>query len=377
MPKLQRRTLWLIAALVPIALLFIYTVQSAGPIAPVKVTLTQVSERSISPALFGIGSIQARYTHKIGPTFAGRLKRVEVNVGDKVKAGQVLGEMDPVDLDERLQAQQAAIASANANVKQAQAKQEYAQTQAQRYVQLLPSKAVSEEAVATKQQELELANSALKAAQQERARIEADYKAVRAQRTNLELLAPVDGLVIARQADAGTTVVAGQAVIELINPDSLWIDTRFDQISAEGLQAGLPAQVQLRSRRGQMLPAKVLRVEPVADVVTEEMLAKVVLDSVPTPLPPLGELAEITVTLPALPSTLSLSNAALVRHQNQTGVWRLSNNELQFVPVTLGRHDLDGQIQVLSGLKAGDQVVLYSEKPLSERSRVKVQAGLL
>ena len=46
--------------------------------------------------------------------------------------------MDPVDLDERLQAQQAAIASANANVKQAQAKQEYAQTQAQRYVQLLP-----------------------------------------------------------------------------------------------------------------------------------------------------------------------------------------------------------------------------------------------
>ncbi|MEN9464368.1 MAG: hypothetical protein RL217_549 [Pseudomonadota bacterium] len=377
MPKLQRRTLWLIAALVPIALLFIYTVQSAGPIAPVKVTLTQVSERSISPALFGIGSIQARYTHKIGPTFAGRLKRVEVNVGDKVKAGQVLGEMDPVDLDERLQAQQAAIASANANVEQAQAKQEYAQTQAQRYVQLLPSKAVSEEAVATKQQELELANSALKAAQQERARIEAEYKAVRAQRTNLELLAPVDGLVIARQADAGTTVVAGQAVIELINPDSLWIDTRFDQISAEGLQAGLPAQVQLRSRRGQMLPAKVLRVEPVADVVTEEMLAKVVLDSVPTPLPPLGELAEITVTLPALPSTLSLSNAALVRHQNQTGVWRLSNNELQFVPVTLGRHDLDGQIQVLSGLKAGDQVVLYSEKPLSERSRVKVQAGLL
>ena len=101
------------------------------------------------------------------------------------------------------------------------------------------------------------------------------------------------------------------------------------------------------------------------------------MDSVPTPLPPLGELAEITVTLPALPSTLSLSNAALVRHQNQTGVWRLSNNELQFVPVTLGRHDLDGQIQVLSGLKAGDQVVLYSEKPLSERSRVKVQAGLL
>ena len=260
MPKLQRRTLWLIAALVPIALLFIYTVQSAGPIAPVKVTLTQVSERSISPALFGIGSIQARYTHKIGPTFAGRLKRVEVNVGDKVKAGQVLGEMDPVDLDERLQAQQAAIASANANVKQAQAKQEYAQSQAQRYTQLLPSKAVSEEAVATKQQELELANSALKAAQQERARIEAEYKAVRAQRTNLELLAPVDGLVIARQADAGTTVVAGQAVIELINPDSLWIDTRFDQISAEGLQAGLPAQVQLRSRRGQMLPAKVLRV---------------------------------------------------------------------------------------------------------------------
>ena len=64
--------------------------------------------------------MQARFSHKIGPTFAGRLKRLNVNVGDAVRPGQVLGEMDPVDLDDRLRAQQAAVRSAEAALRQAQ-----------------------------------------------------------------------------------------------------------------------------------------------------------------------------------------------------------------------------------------------------------------
>ncbi|MBS0405890.1 MAG: efflux RND transporter periplasmic adaptor subunit [Proteobacteria bacterium] len=370
--RLQRRTLLLLAVAVPLALLFVYVALRSGPLAPVAVTVMQVQSRHIAPALAGIGAVQARHTYKIGPTGAGRVRRIDVQVGDAVAAGQVLGEMDPVDLDERLRAQQAAIASADAALRQAEAKQAFARTQAARYEQLLAVRGTSEELAATRRQDLALADAALAAARADGARLRAELQAVRAQRGNLVLVAPVAGLVVARDVDPGTTVVAGQAVVELIDPASLWVDTRFDQIAAEGLAAGLPAKVVLRSRRGQPLDARVLRVEPRADVVTEETLAKLSFDAPPATLPPVGELAEVTVQLPALAAAPAIPNAALRTVGGKLGVWKMADGKLRFEAVTSGRGDLDGWVQVVQGLAAGEQVVVYSEKTLNSRSRIQV-----
>ena len=371
-PRLQRRTLTLLAVTVPLAVLFVYVAVRSGPLAPVAVTVAQVESRSVAPALAGIGTVQARHTYKIGPTGAGRVRRIDVQVGDAVAAGQVLGEMDPIDLDERLRAQQAAIASADAALRQAQAKQAFARTQVTRYEQLLAVRGTSEELTATRRQDLALADAALAATRADGARLRAELQAVRAQRGNLVLVAPVAGLVVARDVDPGTTVVAGQAVIELIDPASLWVDTRFDQIAAEGLAAGLPAKVVLRSRRGQPLDARVLRVEPRADAVTEETLAKLSFDAPPATLPPVGELAEVTVQLPALAAAPAIPNAALRTVGGKLGVWKMTDGKLRFEAVTSGRGDLDGWVQVVQGLAAGEQVVVYSEKTLNSRSRIQV-----
>ena len=215
---IQGRTVALVMVLVPLLALFIYVALRSGPLAPVPVTVTAVKDRVISPALFGVGTIEARYTYKIGPTFAGRIKRLDAQVGDTVKAGQVLGEMDPVDLDERIQGQEAALKRAKALLSEAMARQAYAQTQSRRYEQLLEVRAISEEPVATKKHELQVAEAGLNAAREELARVQADREALIAQRRNLKLVAPVDGLITARNADPGTTIVAGQAVVELIDP---------------------------------------------------------------------------------------------------------------------------------------------------------------
>lgn len=361
-PHLQRRTLALIAAIVPLAALFVYVVLRSGPLAPVAVTLGTVQSRAVAPALAGIGTVQARYIYKIGPTAAGRVQRLDVHVGDMVRAGQVLGEMDPVDLDERIRAQQAAIKSAEAGLRQAEARQSYALDQARRYGQLVSVRATSEENLATRQQELAVADAALAAAREDASRLRSELQALRAQRGNLRLVAPVAGLVAARDADPGTTVVAGQAVIRLMDPASLWVDARFDQISAQGLAAGLPAEVVLRSRHGQ----------PLADAVTEELLAKVIFDALPRPLPPIGELAEVTVHLPPLPEAPTIPNAALRTVDGQRGVWKFKDGELAFAPLRLGRADLDGQVQVREGLAVGDAIVVYSERTLGPKSRVHV-----
>ena len=369
---LQGRTLAMLAVIVPLLAVFIYLALRSGPLAPVAVTVATVESQSVTPALFGIGTVEARYTYKIGPTFAGRVKRLTVHVGDHVKAGQLLGEMEPVDLDDRVRSQESAFKRAEAALREAQARQAYAQGQAHRYEQLFSVRSTSEEILTTKRQELQIADASLSAAREDIARARSDREGLVAQRSNLRLIAPVDGLVATRDADPGTTVVAGQSVVEVIDPRSLWINVRFDQISSSGLAAGLPARVALRSRGDQPLKARVLRVEPKADAVTEETLAKVTFDTPPERLPPLGELAEVTVDLPALPPAPLVPNAAIQRQGDKTGVWQIIDADLQFTPVKLGASDLNGHVQVREGLKNGAQVVTYSEKALTARSRIHV-----
>ena len=365
------RTLAMSVVLLPLLALFVYVALRSGPLAPVPVTIAAVENRSISPALFGIGTIESRYTYKIGPTSAGRIKRLTVQVNESVETGQLLGEMDPVDLHDKIHAQAAAIQRTEAQLLDSQARQVFAKAQAQRYGQLLAARSTSKEIVADKNQAHLIAEANLKAARQEVIRVQAEGAALQAQLSNLNLVAPVAGLVAARNADPGTTVVAGQAIIELIDPKNLWVNVRFDQIHARGLAAELPAQILLRTQAS-ALTGRVLRTEPLADAVTEEMLAKVVFDLVPKPLPPVGELAEVTVALAPLPSGPAIPNAAIQRIDGKIGVWQIIDEHPHFTPVILGAADLDGYVQVTKGLKIDDQIVVYSAKALTRRSSVDV-----
>lgn len=384
--SLNRRMLALLAVVVPLAALLIYVALRSGPLAPIPVTVTTVESRAIAPAMFGIGTVEARYTYRIGPTVAGRVKRVDVQVGESVQAGQLLGEMDPVDFDDRIAAQRAAlkraesaVLAAQAQVREALARKTYAEKQASRYEQLLKTRSVSKESVEGKRQEIQVteagfaaASANLGATRQEMARIRSDLDGVIQQRANLRLISPVNGLVATRNADPGTTVVAGQSVVEVIDPATLWINVRFDQLRVSGLHAGLPAHIVLRSQDGRGFAGRVSRVEPMADAVTEETLAKVVFDQLPEPLPPIGELAEVTVAMSVLPAGPVVPNASVQRVNGHLGVWFIENDKLRFAPVKVGATDLGGWVQILDGLKEGERVVVYSQRALGVRSRIKI-----
>lgn len=380
------KTLWLSAFLLALFGLFLFVALRSGPLAPVPVTSVQVERIELAPALTGIGLVEARYVHKIGSVAAGRLKSVLVQPGDTVKAGQLLGEVDPVDFDERLRAQDAAIKRAQANVlvaqaqvREAEARAGFASAQAKRYSELGKSRMVSAESVESKRQEQRMAaasvsaaHAGLEATQQELAGLRADRLGQKQLRDSLQLIAPVDGVVIRREADPGTTVVAGQSVLEVVDPASLWLNVRFDQKRAQGLRAGLAAQISLRSQPEAPFAGRVARVESYADAVTEELLAKVSLIPLPTILPAIGEIAEVNVVLNTLPTAPAIPNAAVRRVDGMLGVWLLEDGDLRFKPVKLGAVDLKGRVQVLEGLRGGESIILYSRKSLSANSRIDV-----
>ena len=374
----------LVAALAFVAL-------RTGPLAPTKVTVTAVQEGKLSPAIFGIGTVEARRSWMVGPTVAGRVLSVRVDVGDTVKAGQLLAEMDPVDLDQRLAALDAAVtrasstqAAAQAQVADAMARRELAAINAKRNQELAAQNFISSGALEGRLQEKASAEAALQAAQanlsgtaQDITRQKAERAALQQQRGNVRLVAPADGVVTSRDAEAGSTVVAGQPVLRLIDPASLWVRMRVDQGRSAGLATGLKASVVLRSQPHAALQGQVARVEMLADAVTEERLAQIAFATTPAVPVSVGELAEVELQLPETAAALLLPNASIQRLQGQTGVWRLSDGKPAFTPVRLGTSSLDGRVQVLEGLKSGDSIVVYSQKALTEGARVQVVDALV
>ena len=361
-----------------------------GPLAPVKITAVQVQNKSLNPTIFGIGGVEAQQSWLLGPLAAGRVLRIHVQVGQYVKAGQLLAEMDPLDLDERYASQEAALSKAMSSLTSAQAQLEDAQTRRAvantnwvRQVELARQNFISQGALEVREQELLSANALVKVGQanvasasQDIKKIQADKKAALVQRQSMRLIAPANAVVTSRDAEAGSTVVAGQAVVRLSQPTSFWIKMRVDQGRSFGLAVGLPAVIVLRSNPLQNLAGKVERVEWQSDSVTEEKIAQVSFDRLPVNLS-MGEMAEITLILPSTPLALVLPQASVQQYMGRTGVWKLTPHQLEFVDVKLGAFNTDGWVQVLEGLKQGDEVVVYSEKPLSSQTRFKVVDALM
>ena len=379
--KRKMLILLLLVALIPVG----WLLYSKGPLGPPKVTVAAVKQQSFKAGVFGIGTVDARLTYAIGPTQAGRVYKVFADQGDRVAAGKVLGEMDPVDLEQKVTGAAATVSKAQSSLLAAEAvvrdtasRRNLARNSADRYNSLFKANAISQEAVDVKNNEANAAQSAhesalaaLEAARGEVARANADYAALVSQRNNLHLISPVNGLVVSRDAEPGATVVAGQSVFRLIDPSTLWIRTRIDQGRFHGIAVGQPATIILRSRLDKQLAGKVVRLEVQADSVTEERFVNVAFNEAPGVLP-LGELAEVTIDFPPVADALVVPAAAVKKQGKQNGVWLVDSGALRFQPVEIGAQSLDGKVQILKGVSLQDNVVVYSQQLLREGMKVRV-----
>jgi len=102
--------------------------------------------------------------------------------------------------------------------------------------------------------------------------------------------------------------------------------------------------------------------------VTDTLVA---FDQIPVGLS-IGEMAEVTVQTAAHQTGLTLPNAAVKQTPQGAGVWKLRDGKPALVAIKLGSSSLDGLVQVLDGISAGDEVVVHSERALSEGARLKI-----
>jgi len=375
----------LIALGLLVAGVFGWVVTTQGPLASVKVTLDKASSGSLSNGVFGVGTLEARHSYNLAPTLTSRVSRMLVDQGDHVRAGQLLAEMDAVDLNDRVtssrqaaERSQYAIRVAEAQLAEAQSRVHTSSAAHARFADLRAGGYVSQEMLDAKLHEknaalaaVASATAALSSAQLDQVRAHADASGIGKLRAQTRLLSPVDGIVTSRLAEPGVTVVAGQTIIQVIDPGSVWVKTRIDQKQAGLVRVGQTAEIVLRSQPQSTLPGVVKRVEQIADAITEERIVDVIF-AAPGVAAMVGELAEVTIKLPQLDHSLSIPAAALKQLDKQEGVWVLQGGRVQFRPVKAGLSTLEGRSQIVSGLAEGDEVIVYSQQELRAGMKVKV-----
>ncbi|MCK9462397.1 MAG: efflux RND transporter periplasmic adaptor subunit [Proteobacteria bacterium] len=384
--KSRTKVVVLVASVVLFVAAFVWLLTTHGPLAPVGVQLGSVVRADLTPSVFGIGTVDARLAYAVGPIAPGRVLRVLVDQGEAVKAGQLLAEMDPVDLDRRVQASESAgarsrraVQVANAQVAEATSRKRLATTNRDRDRALYEQRVISKQVLDSSTGEVERAEAALAAARanaaavrQDVGRVDAESQGLGSLRESLRLVSPADGVVVSREAEPGTTVVAGGTVLRVVVPESLWVRARVDQSRAQGLREGQLASIVLRSAPEAPIPGRVARIEMQSDPVTEERVVNVSFDAPPARLY-LGELAEVTIRLPDETGVLVVPSAAIAREGSVTGVWQMVEGRARFKQVTIGNQGQAGVTRILSGLSQNDSVIVYSSAQLTPGVRLREQ----
>jgi len=344
---------------------------------PITVQAAQ-AESGVSVQVFGLGTVEARVTSKIGFKVSGVLVDLRADVGDHVAKDAVLARLDDREQRARtaragaaVQQAEANLEKTNASVQKAQANYDNAKRISERRQALVESKTTSVETAETAHAvkdaafgDLNLAKSDVMVAQ---AAI-GDAKAQQQQETATldfhTLMAPYDALVIARLKELGSALAAGEPVFTLIDPKSVWVLAYIDESKAGEIRVGEPAEIVLRSHPGQRYLGKVARIEPESDRVNEERRIQITFDRLPDDFN-LGEQAEVYVTTVRLPQALLVPEVAIVGLTKDHGtVWTVEDGHMQQREVALGQRLLDGRYEITGGVPDKAAVVTQSRSGL-------------
>ena len=292
------------------------------------------------------GDVQAFITAPIHARVDGYLKRWYVDIGGRVKAGQLLAEIDTPDLDQQLAQARADLATARAN-------QQLAVTTAKRWQGLLADDAVSHQEADEKNGDLAaktaLANSA-----------EANVKRLEALSSFKRITAPFAGVVTARNTDIGQLIAEGSPtsppLFTVADDTRLRVYVRVPQSYTAQLQAGMTASLAVPEYPGRAFTATLKNTSGAIGAGTGAQLSELWIGNADGSLKP-GEYAQVKFDLPAAAGSLKVPASAIIsRHDGMAVAVVGANSRVQIRRLTVTR-DLGSAVEVVGGVTVADRVI--------------------
>ena len=328
--------------------------------APVRAVRTlTVAPQSAGGVQDYAGEVRARTESRLGFRVGGKIVRRDADLGDNVKAGQLLAQLDPQDLRLGQEAAKAALSAAQVNHDQAAA-------DFKRFKELRDQGFISSA-------ELERRETALKAAlaQLEQARAQSSVQGNQA--AYASLLADAKGVITAVEAEPGMVVAAGTPVLRLAHdgPRDVVFAVPEDKLALIRQLAAVPGRfsVKLWGEDSTALPASIREISAAADPVTRTFLVKADVGKAPVKL---GQTATVRVELPQTAGVTKLPLTALKEEQGRSIVWLVDRQSMTVRAQAVQVAGADGNDAVITGgLQAGQVVVTAGVHVLNPGQTVK------
>jgi RND family efflux transporter MFP subunit len=328
------------------------------------VSLTLPQPGAASSVLTLPGRLEAYARAPIYARVNGYVKYWRVDIGGRVRAGQLLAELEAPELDQQ-------VSQARADLLTAQANAALARTTARRWQQLVKSDAVSRQEVDMKNGDFAAKEAIVKAT-------EANVDRLVAMEGFKHIVAPFDGIVTTRATDVGALINAGSGKgLELFvvsETTKLRLYVNVPQNYVAEIAAGARAEVTVPERPGRTFAATVETTAESVDPASGATLVQLSVDNSAGELLP-GAFANVRFDLARPPAALGVPASALIIDSAGTRVATLGpDNRVAFRPVTVAR-DLGTTIEIASGLKSTDRIIDSPPDGIGEGDPVRIAPG--
>ncbi len=339
------------------------TAQAALP------AVSVVSPKQTAPAdeIILPGNVQPFITSPLYARTNGYLKKWYLDIGAHVKKGQLLAVIETPEVDQQLQ-------QARSNLLTAQANLELAAITKTRYQGLLKSNAVSQQD----------ADNAVGTYNATKSIVGADKAAVE-QYTALvsfeKIYAPFDGVITARNTDIGDLINSGSStgvktdLFHIVQPGKLRVYVNVPEEYSQGIKVGMTADLSLAEFPGRKFQGTLVRTADDINMATRTLLVEIDVDN-PAGTLLTGSYAEVHLKIPMQKSTLLLPVNTLIFRSQGLHVGIVKDGKVVLTAVTAG-HDFGNEIEIVSGLKPDDQVIINPPDSIVHGQQVQIVQATL
>lgn len=362
---LSRKTGYLLAATGLIALVALLRMTVFAP-DPIEVRVAEVVRGPVQSTITNskAGTVEARRRSRIAAEIGGRVVEVRYREGARVKAGEILVRLAEESLRAKLEQAKEGVPVAAARLEDACLRRDRAKRELARTERLAEKNVASEDRLDALRYGFDSARVACEAAKAELAQARASLRAAESELAKSAIVAPFEGVVAEVNVEVGEWVtpspplLTSPAVIDLIDPTSIYVSAPMDEVDAGAIRPGLPVRVSVDSRAGESFAGHVARVAPyVLDTEAQNRTLEIEVSiddaKVAESLLP-GTSADAEVILEMRPDVLRIPASALLRSEQ---VLVLEDGVLVERPVGLGLRNWQ-YAEVTSGVAEGDLVVI-------------------
>jgi RND family efflux transporter MFP subunit len=319
--------------------------------------------KSIAPSqeLVLPGSAQAFVSAPIYARTNGYLKKWYVDLGEHVKTGQLLAEIDSPEIDQQLAQARADLATAEANLR-------LARTTADRYQNLLKSDSVAKQDVDEKIGDRDAKQAVADSAG-------ANVKRLLDTQAFEKVVAPFDGVITARKTDIGNLIDSGanspgKELFDLSATDKLRVFVNVPEVDSQAARPGVQVDLTLEEFPGRRFRGTVARTADSIDPTSRTLLTEVDYDNARGELLP-GAYVQAHLRLPSGGTTVTIPVSALLFRAEGLRVGVVRAGKAELIPVTLGR-DFGTSVEIAAGLHPGDWVIANPADSLTTGTPVRM-----